>query len=135
VIPESNRVDKEATLRNSCIWAKVEGAEHLDPLPGSNVVNVPERFLNDADLIGETDDKLRTCPLVRLDPKTRTTRPCLHVCMHAYMHVCIYACMYTKTPIACFLFRLKNPDTKTPHTCLSQPHGGYCLRRYETPVA
>ncbi len=38
--------------------------------------------------------------------------------------VLIYACMYTKTPIACFLFRLKNPDTKTPHTCLSQPHGG-----------
>ncbi len=45
--------------------------------------------------------------------------------------VLIYACMCTKllkTPIACFLFRLKNPDTKTPHTCLSQPHGGYCLR-------
>jgi hypothetical protein len=21
----------------------------------------------------------------------------------------------------------KNPETKTPHTCLSQPHGGYCL--------
>jgi hypothetical protein len=41
--------------------------------------------------------------------------------------VLIYACMYTKTPIACFLLRLKNPDTKTPHTCLSQPHGGYCL--------
>ncbi len=30
--------------------------------------------------------------------------------------------------VACFLFRLKNPETKTPHTCLSQPHGGYCLR-------
>jgi hypothetical protein len=42
--------------------------------------------------------------------------------------VLIYACMYTKTPIACFLFRLRNPDTKTPHTCISQPHGGYCLR-------
>jgi hypothetical protein len=28
-----------------------------------------------------------------------------------------------------FLFRLKTPDTKTPHTCLSQPHGGYCLHR------
>ncbi len=41
--------------------------------------------------------------------------------------VLIYACMYTKTPIACFLFRLKNPDKKPPHTCLSQPHGGYCL--------
>jgi hypothetical protein len=23
----------------------------------------------------------------------------------------------------------KNPDTKTPHTCISQPHGGYCLRK------
>jgi hypothetical protein len=32
--------------------------------------------------------------------------------------VLIHACMYTKTPIACFLFRLKNPDTKTPHTCM-----------------
>jgi hypothetical protein len=42
--------------------------------------------------------------------------------------VLIYACMYTKTPIAFFLLRLKNPDTKTPHTCLSQPHGGYCLQ-------
>jgi hypothetical protein len=30
--------------------------------------------------------------------------------------------------VACFLFRLKNPKTKTPHTYLSQPHGGYCLR-------
>jgi hypothetical protein len=46
--------------------------------------------------------------------------------------VLIYACMYTKTPIACFLFRLKNPDTKTPHTCLSQPHGG-CLRLHACP--
>jgi hypothetical protein len=25
-------------------------------------------------------------------------------------------------------FRLKNRETKTPHTCLSQPHVGYCLR-------
>jgi hypothetical protein len=30
--------------------------------------------------------------------------------------------------VACFLFRLKNPETKTPHACLSRPHGGYSLR-------
>jgi hypothetical protein len=49
--------------------------------------------------------------------------------------VLIYVCMYTETPIACFLFRLKNPDTKTPHTCLSQPHGGYCLHVFSSHMA
>ncbi len=28
----------------------------------------------------------------------------------------------------CLLFRLKTLKPKTPHPCLSQPHGGYCLQ-------
>jgi hypothetical protein len=43
--------------------------------------------------------------------------------------VLTYACMQTPDyGFACFLFRLKNPEPITPLTCLSQPHGGYCLR-------
>jgi hypothetical protein len=33
---------------------------------------------------------------------------------------------------ACFLFRLKTYNQKDPHTCLYQPHGGYCLRGHNS---
>jgi hypothetical protein len=42
---------------------------------------------------------------------------------------------YFSSPQRCpppnkFLFSTPPTRTKTPHTCLSQPHGGYCLRTY-----
>jgi hypothetical protein len=35
---------------------------------------------------------------------------------------------HAQITVACVLFRLKNLKPKTPHTCLYQLHGGYCLR-------